>query len=317
MTDSTAVTRADIRKAVLALGLSGRAVCAHSSLRSFGVVEGGADTVVNSFLDEGCTLLTPSFSFDRMVVPPPADMSPPRNGWDYDPAAAGNQPRPESPRAFTTGDTDVERGMGAIAATVAARPGRTRGNHPLCSFSAVGPMAARLTGVQHPMAKLAPLRALVSTGGWVLLMGVGLERMTLIHLAEQRSGRELFRRWALTPDGKRVALVEVAGCSDGFAALWPAVAHLAKEATVGASRWLAFPAAATVDASIAAIRENPDVTSCGSPECLRCTDGRAGGPLIAIPPPPLPPTKADIREKLKSQKKEPIRERLRTLRKMT
>jgi len=47
-----------------------------------------------------------------------------------------------------------------------------------------------------------PLRALSETGGYVVLMGVGLEAMTLIHLAEQMAGRNRFRRWANGPDGR-------------------------------------------------------------------------------------------------------------------
>ena len=34
----------------------------HSSLASFGRVEGGAAAVVQAFLDEGCTIVVPAFS---------------------------------------------------------------------------------------------------------------------------------------------------------------------------------------------------------------------------------------------------------------
>jgi aminoglycoside N3'-acetyltransferase len=43
-----------IRSAVKALGLSGRPVCVHSSLRSFGKLIGGADAFVDAFLLEDC-----------------------------------------------------------------------------------------------------------------------------------------------------------------------------------------------------------------------------------------------------------------------
>ena len=56
------VTEQEIRDALRSLDLSRRDVCVHSSLRSFGRVEGGARAVVGAFLEEGCTVLVPTFS---------------------------------------------------------------------------------------------------------------------------------------------------------------------------------------------------------------------------------------------------------------
>jgi aminoglycoside N3'-acetyltransferase len=86
--------------------------------------------------------------------------------------------------------------MGAIAAAVVQMPGRSRGNHPICSFAAVGPHAQSLVAHQSPLAVNAPLAALADCSGYVVLMGVGLNCMTLLHLAEQQAGRNLFRHWA-------------------------------------------------------------------------------------------------------------------------
>jgi len=55
------VTEQDIHHALRTLGLPGQVVCLHSSLRSFGHVAGGANAVVRVFLDEGCTILVPTF----------------------------------------------------------------------------------------------------------------------------------------------------------------------------------------------------------------------------------------------------------------
>src|SRR5262245_37114770 len=73
------VTQVDLQKAIRTLDLSGQVVCVHSSLRSFGQVSGGARAVVQAFLDEGCTLLVPTFSYDYTIAPPP-HLQPPRNG---------------------------------------------------------------------------------------------------------------------------------------------------------------------------------------------------------------------------------------------
>ena len=65
------VGREEIRAGIRELGLSERPVCVHSSLRSFGKVDGGAATVVEAFVDEGCTLLVPTFSAMIFSIAPP------------------------------------------------------------------------------------------------------------------------------------------------------------------------------------------------------------------------------------------------------
>ena len=64
------VTEQEIRAALRTQRLSGQAVCVHSSLRSFGHVDGGAHAVVMAFLGEGCTLLVPTFTSAFEVAPP-------------------------------------------------------------------------------------------------------------------------------------------------------------------------------------------------------------------------------------------------------
>jgi aminoglycoside 3-N-acetyltransferase len=272
------ITRDELRTGIRALGLAGETVCVHSSLSSFGHVAGGADTVVDAFLDEGCTLVVPTFAATIFGVAAPEGMRPARNGYDYD--AAHESPGRE--RVFRPESNEIGPTMGAIPAAVLARPERLRGNHPLCSFAAVGPRAD-LVEEQRPLDVYAPLRILVAREGLVLLIGVGLERMTLVHLAEERSGRALFRRWANAPDGRPME-VEVGSCSAGFGSFEPVLAQLARETRVGESRWRAFPARAAVAALVAAIRAEPEITSCGSPDCLRCADAVAGEPRPARRP---------------------------------
>lgn len=268
------VTLDTIREAVRSLDLQGRVVCVHSSLRSFGVVEGAAATVVEGLLAEGCTVLAPTFSW-AFAVPPPSGQRPARNGCDYD----GPWSSAGTGRVYTPAATDIDREMGAIPAALLAVAGRVRGNHPLSSFTAVGPRAQALLQDQSGSRAWAPLEALVQNGGRVLLMGVGLTRMTLLHLAEQRTGRRLFRRWANAPDGQP-AMVEVGGCSAGFESFRPLLAPLAREAWVGESRWQVFPAAETLTTAIATIEADPRITHCASPACGRCPDAVLGGPLI-------------------------------------
>lgn len=270
------VTQQDIRRAVRALGLAGRPVCLHSSLRSFGHVAGGAPSVVRSFLEEGCTLLVPTFSSAFEVAPPP-HLRFQRNGWDY-----GVSPAPSagSDRIYTPEAQDIDRDMGAVPAAVLGWPGRARGEHPLDSFTAVGPRAAEFVGGQSPSDVYAPLTALAREGGAVLLAGVGLERMTLLHLAEKEAGRTLFRRWANGADGEPVA-VEVGGCSEGFGRLEPYLRSAMRIIVVGESTWKSFTADEALARAAAAVRADPQVTHCGVPTCARCNDAVTGGPVLS------------------------------------
>jgi aminoglycoside 3-N-acetyltransferase len=228
---------------------------------------------VDAFVDEGATLVVPAFAASVFAVAPPEGMRPERNGYDYDAAHES----PGRGRIFTTDGNEIGPSMGAIPAAVLARPERIRGNNPLCSFAAVG-ARAELVREQRPLDVYAPLRILAARDGFALLIGVGLERMTLIHLAEERAGRTLFRRWANAADGKPME-VEVGGCSDGFGKLEPVLGPLARETTVGKSHWRAFPARAVLQRASDAIRDDPAITRCDSPSCLRCRDAAAGGPV--------------------------------------
>jgi aminoglycoside 3-N-acetyltransferase len=257
------------------MGLSARPLCVHASLRSFGWVEDGPAAVVDGLLAEGCTVLVPAFA-DVYRIPPPPDsrLRPARNGCNYE-----RPPPPATELVYSPESQEIETAeMGAIPTEVIRRPERVRGNHPIDSFAAVGRLAEELIQGQHGHDPYAPLRALGERGGWVLLMGVGLNRMTLLHEAERQAGRNLFMRWANGPDGRPIG-VESGGCSAGFPRLEPLLGPLARETVVGSSRWRAFPLAETLARAAAAIRRDPEITRCEE-DCWRCGDAIAGGPIL-------------------------------------
>jgi aminoglycoside N3'-acetyltransferase len=270
------VTRQEIQQALRALGVSGQAVCLHSSLRSFGHVVGGAEAVVRAFMDEGCTVLVPTFSSVFEVAPPP-HLQFERNGWDY---GVTRPPARSSERVYSPEALDIDRDMGAIPAAVIGWANHVRGNHPLDSFTAVGPRAFDLIAGQAPSDVYAPLAALARMGGSVLLMGVGLERMTLLHLAEKQAGRRLFRRWANDTRGQPAA-VEVGGCSEGFGKFEPYLRPVMRRTNVGPSRWTLLPASQSLARAAAAIRADAQLTHCGVETCERCNDAVRGGPILS------------------------------------
>lgn len=265
----------DIAAAVRALGLQNRPVCLHSSLRSFGFVEGGALTVIQGFLDEGCTVMAPTFTYENEVAPP-TDQPPPQNGYDYS-RSSTTQGRPKS--LYSPDSAVVSDDMGALPRVLLRLPGRRRGDHPLDSFSAVGPLADALISGQTGTDVYALFRSLAEHGGYAALMGIGLTQLTLLHEAERRSGRNLFWRWAHAKDVETVS-VRVGGCSEGFEALAPALAGLERTRRVGWSLWRVLPARETLERAAAAIRAQPDLTRCDDATCERCRDAARGGPEV-------------------------------------
>jgi len=267
------VTVSDIRKAIEGLGASGYPLCVHSSLSSFGWVEGGARAIIDGLLAEGCTMLVPTFS-GAFGIPPPPGRRIAQNACDYD---AWEEATSGIGRVFTPDTDEIDGYMGTIPAALLKTERRVRGNHPLSSFTAVGPVADELIAGQAPMSWFAPLETLVKKRGFVVLMGVGLTRMTLIHLAEHRAGRNIFIRWANGPDGKPME-VQVGGCSRGFGKFERVLAPLGQQVTVGRSNWRVFPAQDVLEAAEKAIRADPMITHCGDPDCARCDDAVRGGP---------------------------------------
>lgn len=270
------VTVSSIESAVRGLGLENKPLCVHASLRSFGRVEGGAKALLDGFLAANCTILVPSFS-SYFAISPPEGMRPDHNGWDYSVRCA----LPESTGLrFTPSAGLIDSDMGALPAAVVSNGARARGNHPLNSFAALGPLAQNLVRNQSPLDVYAPLRELSDRGGYVILMGVGLDRMTALHLAEQNAGRTLFRRWADDPDGNPM-LAAIGSCSEGFPNLDAVLAPLERRIVVGKSIWRVLPLRDALAAAEQAMRDNPEITRCNDPACDRCSDAIAGGPILS------------------------------------
>ena len=126
------VAMRDVCAAVQALSLSGRPLCVHASLRSFGWVEGGAPTIIAGLLEAGCTALGPDILLGNLCGSA-TPTSAPSSEWYFprllrDIAADATRCCRVSMRRDAP---DIDRAdMGAIPAAVLAMPGRVRGNHP-------------------------------------------------------------------------------------------------------------------------------------------------------------------------------------------
>lgn len=266
------VTSGDISSAILRFGMQGKPVLMHSSLKSFGFLEGGPATLIGAFLEQGCTLMAPAFSYSYSVQ---AVTFPAQNGWDYNNYMGDCF---NYNNIFTTSCNDVAQSMGAFPKAMLKYPGRKRGYHPLNSFVAVGPLAGRLVDGQTPANLYAPVKELRKLGGYILLAGVDLTSMTAIHSAEQDSGRNVFIRWANGLDGRPIETA-IGSCSRGFNIFNRYLKDIETRCFVGESLWRVFPADVAVQRCTDAIKQNQSITRCRYPGCKRCRDALLGGPV--------------------------------------
>jgi len=162
------VTQADITAGLRALGLAaGMGVMVHSSLRSFGRVEGGPLTVIAALeevLTPTGTLMMPSFN----------------HGAPFEPGAAGVF----DPHATPTTN-------GTIPDTFWRLPGVFRSLNPTHAFAARGLHASVYTRFHHrtlTMGPDSPYGLLLADDGWCLLLGVGLRSNTFHHVVEMSTG---------------------------------------------------------------------------------------------------------------------------------
>jgi aminoglycoside 3-N-acetyltransferase len=262
---------ADLSRVLRQLGLAGERVCVHTSLRSFGGLEGGPDAVIQAVLGACRTVLMPAFCWDSNAPPPPDDR-PTQNGCDY--AFYDGWSKPLLP--FRVEAAGIQPSMGAVSRRFLTHPGTERSDHAWHSWAAWGEGAGALVAGHGWETTNLPLERLTAMGGWVLLLGVDLSSCTAIHCAEERTGQRPFIRWATGRDG-RVRRVRAAGCAKAFQQLFPSCQPLFREAVLGPCRILAAPLPALVDQAAHVLREQPGLGRCLSP-CLRCRDAVLGGP---------------------------------------
>jgi aminoglycoside 3-N-acetyltransferase len=180
-------TVASLSSDLASLGIEpGMVLLAHTSLSSLGWVSGGAAAVIlalEDVLGPDGTLIMPAHS---------SDLSDPRE-WQ-------NPPVPETwwdtiRQTMPPFDADLTptRGAGAIAETFRKQRGVLRSNHPQFSFAAWGANAAKVTAnheLDHGLGETSPLARIYELDGRILLLGVGHESNTSLHLAEYRAAFE-------------------------------------------------------------------------------------------------------------------------------
>jgi aminoglycoside N3'-acetyltransferase len=172
------LTQQDIEIGLYQLGLEkDQIVEVHSSLSSFGWVEGGASTVIDALInvigDQGSIVMS------AYPVSKPIPLSEEEKAWGI---LAKVQTYEEDYRGPT--------GMGVIADIFCQRPGTVLGPkwHRVCAW---GRHSERLSQGYH---------VLMDMNGWVLLLGVDIRRCSCMHQAEEYPLPQEIDRYFTIPD---------------------------------------------------------------------------------------------------------------------
>ena len=267
------VTKQDIIRGLKQLEVKPPLVAAHISLKSFGQVQGGAETIIDALLETFETVMIPGFQY-AASVPPPMNPPPEQNGCDYKVHFDLVNP----PKPYRVKEVPIRPSVGMVARIFAQRPDVIRTSHPWHSWTIWGKHARELAA-EYPWTKTnPPLERLAALGGSVLMLGPTLSSCTAIHCAEERGGRPAFIRWAMD-ENHVIQEVRAAGCGKGFYLLEPYCGHLFRKVQIGSARVMAAQLTPLIEFLTPLLRDKPEITRC-SPDCLRCHDGILGGPII-------------------------------------
>jgi aminoglycoside N3'-acetyltransferase len=191
-----ATSRTDLVRELRSLGVEeGGVLLVHSSFRAVRPVEGGPVGLILALRDalgpEG-TLVMPSWSGD-------------------------------DERAFDAARTPASPDLGVVAEAFRRLPGVLRSDH-VHAFAAAGPQAARITADLLPLPPhipASPAGRVYDLDGQVLLLGVGHDADTVLHLAELLAGvpYRVPRHCTVLEDGRpvRIDYGENDHCCERFA----------------------------------------------------------------------------------------------------
>lgn len=199
------VLKKDILEALEKVGVAqGQTIMVHTSLSNLGFVCGGAQIVIEALLEsvgENGTIMMPTQSWKNMDPTAGVHWEEPEEWWQ---AIRDNWPAYDK-------DITPTNTMGAVAEMFRRWPGTLRSDHPARSVAANGKNATYLTE-NHDLSNIfgegSPVGKLYELDGYVLLIGVGYDKNTSLHLADERAaypGKHLSKESsAIREGGKRV-----------------------------------------------------------------------------------------------------------------
>jgi len=250
---------AQLKSAFKELKLADKPVMVHSSLKRFGPIECGPQTVIQAILANTRGLMVPTFTYMTMVTP---GVGPENNGLTY--GSGHDLNKMAIPFHH---DLQPDKMMGSLPRTLLFQEGSSRTAHPILSFGGIGLDHMLITQtIREP---LAPIRALAEDDGWVILINVDHSVNTSIHYAEKLAGRLQFTRWALLGD-RAVTCPNFPGDSSGFDAIASYIQPDIRRVEVGEAFLEAISLRRLFDAVQEVIKVDPLALLCQRPDCERC-----------------------------------------------
>lgn len=248
------VKATDLTDGLKKLGLdSGDKVIVHSSLSSFGSVDGGPKTVIKSLqktIGHSGILVIPAFTY-------------------------GNGPfhLKKSPSV-----------VGLVSETFRQMNDVYRSWHPTHSFCIWGKSAkdwAVIHNDYHPFADNSPIVRLYRDEGKILLMGVDHRANTMIHLAEQFAAVPYISGGSLeyidnNGNIKKVTSPWVPGCSKGFNIVDNLVRRTPswRSAVIGKAECQIMSAIDVVSCATSLLEKDKAALLCNDPLCEWCSKAR-------------------------------------------
>lgn len=199
------VLKQDILDALKKVGVcKGQTIMVHTSLSSMGFVCGGAQIVIEALLESvgaDGTVMMPTQSWKNLDPTAGVHWEEPEAWWQM---IRDNWP------AYNKDITPTNT-MGAVAEMFRKWPGTLRSDHPARSVAANGKNAQYLT-TGHDLSNIfgegSPIGKLYELDGYVLLIGVGYNKNTSLHLADVRADypgkHESMEYSAIIEKGERV-----------------------------------------------------------------------------------------------------------------
>ncbi len=243
---------AEVADQVRALGVvAGGVLLVHTSFRAVRPVAGGPAGLIEALraaLGPSGTLVMPSWTGD--------DDAP-----------------------FDSAATPCAADLGVVADVFWRVPGVARSAHPI-AFAAAGPLATSIVAGPLPIpphGPSSPVARVVDAGGQVLLLGVGHDASTVLHLAEVLAGVPygILGHCTLIVDGRpvRVEYRENDHCCERFALVDGWLGARQVRGAVGHAEARLFRAADAVSVAVERLRGEPLVflhpSGSGCDECER------------------------------------------------
>ncbi len=256
------VTLESIKKDLVEIGVRpGMVLLVHASLSTLGWVSGGAVAVILALEEvlglEG-TLVMPTHT---------GDLS--------DPEEWSNPPVPQEwkeiiRQTMPAYDPEITptRGMGRIPESFRSQRDVLRSDHPHMSFAARGKFASLITAnhsLDFGLGEGSPLARIYDLEGWILLLGVGHNNNTSLHLAEHRSDfngkKEIKQGGPILREGKRewIEIHDWQDTSDDFVDLGQAYQESGGsfyQGKIGRADSLLIPQRELVDFGVLWMKEN-------------------------------------------------------------